>query len=253
MRAVAVFAVPSCLAVASLPPLQPGEALAVADRRGEVQLQGDARRAGPLGDLACLPWLRLEGFVWGSSKVDFHCKGQAGDLACTTPKGHGRLDLRRAFERNCRLALLAWIRASAVRWEKLEGSAIARLRLLETFGPFLGKRLPAGEALPAFGLAWAGAGDLLQASPESLAGWLADPAQETAASLFQRYGAGFFEGTFSAEPSWAYVGGAEGAEGPATWVVVGRREAVAVLRLPGAQGREQALRRAEAILRESRR
>jgi hypothetical protein len=89
--------------------LKPGEGLAIATLAGDLQVRGEAQRVGPLGDLACLPWLRLEGFVWSSARLSFSCKGSAAGQACSQPKGHGRVDPRQAFERNCRLALLAWI------------------------------------------------------------------------------------------------------------------------------------------------
>ncbi len=231
--------------------LKPGEGLAVASGSGEIQVKGEARTEGPLGDLACLPWLRLEGFVWSSGKVSFNCKGSADGFACTVAKGHGRVDLRKAFERNCRLALLAWIRQSAAGWAKIEGPIMARMKLQEVFQPFLGSRLSRGEDLPVFGLDWAGEGDLLRASPESLARWLADPSQEPAESMFRRYGAGFFEGDVGDYTGWSFVGRAGSGAGLCTWIAGGQRGRAAVLRLPGQPGREDALRRFREILRAS--
>jgi hypothetical protein len=231
------------------PALRPGEGLALAATSGDVQLHGEARTEGPLGDLACLPWLRLEGYVWSSGKFIFPCKGSLGGFACTVPKGHGRVDLRKAFECNCRLALLAWIHVSAAGWAKLEGPMMARMKVQEVFQPFLGSRMPKGEAMPAFGMEWAGEGGLLRASPESLAGWLADPAQEQAESMFRRYGAGFFEGDVGDYQGWTYVGRAGSGAEACTWVAGGQRGKAAALRMPGTPKREEALRRFRELLR----
>lgn len=235
------------LLAAQSPVLKPGEGFAVATMGGAVQIAGDARAEGPLGDLACLPWLRLEGYAWSSAKLVFRCSGTVGAFHCSEPKGHGRVDLAKAFERNCRLALQAWIQWSAAGWARIEGPVMARMKLVEVFQPFLGGRLPKGEDLPAFGPDWVGEGDLLRASPDVLARWLADPEQEPAESLFRRYGSGFFEGDVGDYQGWTYVGRAGN---PAvTWVTGGRRGRVAVLRMPGALKREEALGRFRELVR----
>jgi hypothetical protein len=250
MKTLALLCLSICIPLgAQQDRLKPGEGLAVATNTGQVQLQGDARMEGPLGDLACLPWLRLEGFAWSSNKVSFNCKGSLGGFACTAPKGHGRMDIRQVFERNCRLALLSWIHFSAAGWAKLEGPLIARIRVQEIFQPFLGTRLTSGDDLPKFGLDWAGEGELLRASPESLARWLADPAQEPSESMFRRYGAGFFEGDMGGYQGWVYLGRAGQGPGVCTWVAGGQRGRAAVLRMPGAPSREEALRRFRFLLR----
>lgn len=252
MNTLVALSLSVCLLGAADPSLlKPGEGMAVASGSGEIRVLGEARLEGPLGDLACLPWLRLEGFVWSSGKVSFNCKGAVDGLACTTAKGHGRVDLRKAFERNCRLALLAWIRQSAAGWAKFEGPIMGRMKLQEAFQTFLGNRLAKGEELPAFGLDWAGEGDLLLASPESLARWLADPAQESAESMFRRYGAGFFEGDVGDYTGWSFVGRAGTGTSACTWVAGGQRGRAAVVRMPGSPDREAALRRFREILRAS--
>jgi hypothetical protein len=223
--------------------------LAIATLAGDLQVRGEAQRVGPLGDLACLPWLRLEGFVWSSARLSFSCKGSAAGQACSQPKGHGRVDPRQAFERNCRLALLAWISYSAAGWAKMEGPIMARMKLQEVFQPFLEGRLPKGEELPSFGLEWAGDGDLLRSSPAALARWLADPAQEPTESMFRRYGAGFFEGDMGDYQGWAYVGRAGTGTDVCTWVAGGQRGRAAALRIPGTPGREAALKRFRELLR----
>ncbi len=227
---------------AGAPALKPGEGLAVA-QAGGVHLLGDARTEGPLGDLACLPWLRLEGYAWSSAKLVFRCKGTVDGQQCSDPKGHGRVDLGKAFEKNCRFALLGWIQWSAAGWSRLEGPAIARLKLQEVFQPFLGARFAQGDSMPTFGPEWVGEGDFLRASPESLVRWLADPAQEEAESMFRRYGAGFFEGDVGDYQGWTYVGRSGRGALTCTWVAGGQAGRVAVLRMPGAPGREEAVKR----------
>lgn len=250
MRILTVLVLSSCLLRSSGPlALGPGEGLAVASAEKGVRLLGACREEGPLGDLACLPWLRLEGYVWSSGKVTYACKGSQEGIACTSPKGHGRVDIREALERNCRLALLAWINRSSAGWSRMEGPAVARLKIQEAFGPFLGDRMPGGEGMPSFGPEWAGEGSLLRASPESLARWLADPAQETVESMFRRYGAGFFEGDVGAYAGWVYVGRAGSGPSIRTWVAGGQRGWAAVLRVPGDPGRAEALRRFRELLR----
>lgn len=250
MKTLIALGLSACLLRGASPQLlKPGEGLAVASPGTELRLAGEAKREGPLGDLACLPWLRLEGFSWSSGKLTYACRGSLQGIGCTTAKGHGRVDVREALEGNCRLALLGWINHSAAGWAKMEGPVAARLKIQEVFEPFLGRRMPAGEEMPQFGPEWAGEGDLLRASPESLARWLADASQESADSMFRRYGAGFFEGDVGSYAGWAYVGCA--ARGPevCTWVAGGQRGRAAVLRIPGAPGRTEALRRFRELLR----
>lgn len=252
MKTVVALCVSACLLEAAPPTaLKPGEGLAIATLAGDLQVRGEAQREGPLGDLACLPWLRLEGFVWSSARLSFHCKGGAAGAVCSLPAGHGRVDLRTAFERNCRLALRAWIGHSAAGWTKMEGPVMARMKLQEVFQPFLGARFPRGEELPAFGMEWAGEGELLRASPAALARWLADPAQEPAESMFRRYGAGFFEGDVGDYQGWTYVGRAGTGPEACTWVAGGLRGGAAALRMTGAPSRDQALKRFRELLRGS--
>ena len=243
LRAVASSVLALALAAAEPPALKPGEGLAFASLDGKTELRGEASIVGPMGDLAGLLWLRLEGYDWSSRRVSYKCSGRDGDLSCTSPKGHGRVDLGKAFERNCRLAFLAWIKQSAALWSRLEGDAAARIRLQESFAPFLGPRWPKGDKLPVFDLHWVGEGELLQASPVALATWLADPAQDTVSGLFKRYGSGFFEGDMGDDRGWVYVGHAGSAGNWTTWVAGGQSGHAAVLRMPGELDRAAALRR----------
>lgn len=242
-RAAILSVLALALGAAAPPALRPGEGLAFATLGGTPEFRGEASRESPLGDLAGLLWLRLEGFEWSSRRVTYKCSGRNGELACTAPKGHGRVDLAQAFERNCRLAFVEWIRQSAGLWSRLEGDAAALLKLEEVFGPFAGPRFPKGGKLPPWGLDWAGEGDLLRCSPAALAAWLADPSQDAVSGLFKRYGSGFFEGDLGDDRGWVYVGHAGTGAAAWTWVAGGQSGHAAVMRIPEILDRPAALRR----------
>lgn len=242
-RAVIPSLLALALGAAAPPALRPGEGLAFASPGATPERRGEAAVVSPLGDLAGLLWLRLEGFEWSSRRVAYKCSGRSGDLACTAPKGHGRVDLSLAFERNCRLAFVEWIRQSAGLWNRMEGEAAALLKLEETFAAFAGPRFPKGGKLPPWGLDWAGEGDLLRSSPADLAAWLADPSQDAVSGLFKRYGSGFFEGDVGEDRGWVYVGHAGAGATTWTWVAGGKSGHAAVLRIPGLLDRPAALQR----------
>lgn len=242
-RAAILSVLTLALGAAAPPPLRPGEGLAFATLGGTPEFRGEASIETPLGDLAGLLWLRLEGFEWSSRRVTYKCSGRNGELACTSPKGHGRVDLAQAFERNCRLAFVEWIRQSAGHWSRLEGEAAALLKLEEVFEAFAGPRFPKGGKLPPWGLDWAGEGDLLRSSPSALAAWLADPSQDAVSGLFKRYGSGFFEGDVGEDRGWVYVGHAGLGAAAWTWVAGGQSGHAAVMRIPGTLDRRSALQR----------
>jgi hypothetical protein len=243
IRALATPLLALALVAAEPPVLRPKEGLAFAESNGNASKLGEASALTPMGDLAGLLWLRLEGFDWASRRSTYSCSGKEGALACTTPKGHGRVDIGKAFEQNCRLALLSWVRQSAASWSRLEGEAAGRLKVEEAFGPFAGSRFPKGDKLPAFDLAWVGEGDLLRSSPEQMAAWLVDPAQDGHWGFFKRYGSGFFEGEVGDFKGWVYLGRAEAGGQAWTWVAGGQSGHVAVLRMPGTLDRAAALKR----------
>ena len=163
----------SCLALAAAPPpaktpvapLQPGEALALSGPDGQVYLFGDASTELPMGGLAKLVWLKMEGSEWGAMNLSFNCTGALKADRCWLPKGHGRLDLGKALAEDCDLAFLAWGQASVQWWLRDYGEGAARARLEDAFGPFLGRRMPGGEDLPVIDAPWVGMGDLLRTSP----------------------------------------------------------------------------------------
>ncbi|MBI4911532.1 MAG: hypothetical protein HY823_02240 [Acidobacteria bacterium] len=225
--------------------LGPGEGAAWIAGDGTVRLQGSASSEGPMGDLSVVPWLRLEGAEWGSRGVRFKCGTDPS--GCGGAKGHGGVDLRKAVQQNCRRAILAWIQHGMGLRARVEGEAPARIRLVETFVPFLGSRLPPAEGLPTFGPEWCGEGQLLRASPERVAKWLADPAQEGFSGLLGRLGSGYAEGIFGVAGGWAFVGQAGSGKDLQTWVLAGSASTMAVFRFSGPLSREAALRRAGAM------
>jgi hypothetical protein len=195
-------------------------------------------------------WLKLEWAEWGSEGVAFKCPGTLEGLACTRPKGHGRVDVGRALREDCDLAFLAWARFSAARWAQDYGPGPARARLLDAFGPFLGRRLPPGEDVPALDLAWVGRGDLLRASPESLLAWLLDPAQDQALRALRREILPFLTATLKDDAWWILAGGAPSLEPGAggAWVLGGNGTAMGVLHLSRPAPAAEAAARFRALL-----
>lgn len=231
------------------PPLQPGESLAVAGPDHEIYDYGDSRVEGPMGGLSHLLWVKLEGDAWASGDMQFKCAGAAGPFRCSAPKGHGRVDLVKALQSSCDLAFMAWAHMSADRWAIDYGDGPARARLLDTFGPFLGHRLPDGDGVPDLGLAWFGQGDLLRTSPYALLTWLVDPSQEETVRLYRRLFLSFYDGLFKDNAWWVdpEVAAAPGGLQQA-WAVGGNGAVTAVLRLPPGSTRAQAQARFLAIL-----
>ena len=239
-----------CAQGAALPavPLQAGEDLAVASEDGTARFFGDCKRESPMGDLAQFVWLKLEGIEWNSQMLTFKCPGTLEGQACTAPKGHGRTDLSKALAENCRLAFLAWIRCSGQEWRQELGDGVARLKLEEGFGPFLGKRLPRGNELPLLGPAWLGAGDLLRTSPEALVAWFEDPSQVEVLSLCHRLLLKATQQDSRKTFWWFKTGAAPGETGPTGWVVASNGRTLAVLRLPRELPRVEAIARFGALL-----
>lgn len=239
-----------CAQGAKLPaaPLQAGEGLALATEDGAAHLFGDCQRESPMGDLAQLVWLRLEGINWNAQMLTFKCTGSWDGLNCTAPKGHGRVDVSRALAENCRPAFLAWTRYSAQEWRQELGDGVARLKLEEGFGPFLGKRLPVGNALPPIGPAWIGEGDLLRTSPEALLAWFEDPTQAEVLSLCRRLLLSAMQQDFKKDFWWFKTGSASGETTATGWVVASNGRTIAVLRLPKDLGQNASIARLRALL-----
>lgn len=239
------------LAAQSAPNLLPGEGLAIAAEGGLVQVYGEAQREAPMGSLAKLVWVRLEGDDWAVKGVTFTCMGNWEGHTCWNREGHKKVDLAKALDQSCNLAFLAWIRESAARWERIDGPGVARYRLEEVFGPFLGGRMPAGEGIPTFGPEWIGDGDLLRTSPEAFLRWLVDPAQEGLMRRWRKLTLGFLGSISKTQGWWMKTGTAPvpGAPGETcAWVAGSNGKVTAVLRLPRGRGRVDGLARFRDVL-----
>ena len=241
------------LAAFRAPVLQPGEGFAITLGGEEVRAFGEARKEAPMGSLAKLVWLRLEGAEWSAAGVQYRCKGSDGPFVCWNREGHGRVDLGRALQESCNLAFLAWIGASRQRWEQDYGPDAARIRLEEVFGPFLGRRLPSGEGLPPLTAAWVGDGDLLRTSPEAFLRWLMEPDKGEVVAFGKRFLAGFWvevKDLFGKEGWWFKTGTAPAPGSPATsaWVAGGRGSVLVVFHMPRGRGKQEGLVRIREIL-----
>ena len=236
------------------PLLKPGEGLALALEGGEVQTFGEGRAMSPMGGLAKLVWLRVEGSSWSSGNVKTRCQGTTGSLTCGTPPGHGTVTLAKALEQDCDLAFLAWIAETRVRWLQDYGPEVAWYRVAEVFEPFLGRRLPANASLPEFSTPWVGDGDLLRTSPEGFLRWLLQPENAEVAAFGRRALAGTWvdvNALFGKENWWfktatASVPGVPGAT--SAWVAGGRGSTLVVLHIPRGKGKPEALVRLREIL-----
>ena len=255
----ALFLVCACALAAAPPPVRPatapllpGEGLALAAASdGVVYPFGASSQEHPIGCLADLLWLKLEGSEWGSLNVQFNCTGTLQGHPCRLPKGHGRVDLAKALQENCDNAFLYWGQASVSWWLRDYGEGAARARLEDIFGPFLGDRMPPGEDLPAIDPAWVGQGDLLRASPESMLRWLLDPAQDETVRMARRLLLSFKQATFEPGMWWIEAGTAPVAGNPraaTAWAVGGNGRVLAVLHLPEGKGKADALARFRAVL-----
>lgn len=235
------------------PVLLPGEGFAITLGDGVVRTYGEARKEAPMGSLAKLVWLRLEGADWASRSVQFKCKGAAGPFVCWNREGHGRVDLGKALQESCNLAFLFWIEDAQRQWKADYGEAAARVRMEEVFAPFLGRRLPPGDALPPLTAAWVGDGDLLRTSPEAFLRWLMEPDQAEVVTFGKRFLAGGWvemKELFGKEGWWFKTGTAPVPDGTGTsaWVAGGRGSALVVLHLPRGRGKQEGLTRIREIL-----
>jgi hypothetical protein len=261
-RATIISIIPAIIAFSAplwgqAPDLRPGEGLAVIDQAGEVKSWGNTDLVSPMGNLAKILWLRLEGDEWEGQALETRCKGELNGIRCTNPKSHGRVSLAKSFKEDCNVAFYIWVNLSRENWEKDYGEGGAMRRLNDVFGPFLGDRLPTGATLPPmFGSEWFADGQLLQASPSQLARWLARPAQERLLAACRRHMLGFsdFVGG-NASKWWIKVSEAPTMDGPGQeggqkqyWALGGNRGATAILRLPPGTSRKDAETRFKALL-----
>ncbi|MDP1831421.1 MAG: hypothetical protein Q8K67_05135 [Geothrix sp.] len=252
--ATLLLAAPSAPATMQAPALRPGEGFAITLGDGEVRAYGEARKEAPMGSLAKLLWMRLEGSEWSSRGVRYTCKGTAGSFTCWNHEGHGRVDVGKALRESCNLAFLAWIQDAHARWKTDYGEAAARARMEEVFAPFLGSRLPPGEALPPLTPAWVGDGDLLRTSPEAFLRWLMEPDKAEVVTFGKRFLASFWvevQDLFGKEGWWFKTGTAPVPGDPSAtsaWVAGGRGSALVVLHLPRGRGKQEGMTRIREIL-----
>ena len=233
------------------PPLEKGEALVLEGPDGELFHFGDSQRQSPMGSLASLVWLKLEGAEWASAGVGFQCSGLMNGEACSIAKGHGRVDLARALAVGCDLAMVTWARMSLLEWRKDYGDGAGRAHLEDAFAPFLGGRMPPGERMPAMTGAWVGDGNLLRVSPEGMLAWLMDPGQDPVLRQLSRLLLTAAQDSFKENPWWIMVGTAQvptelGVS--SAWAVGGNGLVLAVLRLPPGKGRAEAMVRFRQLL-----
>ncbi|GLH72007.1 hypothetical protein GETHLI_05090 [Geothrix limicola] len=240
---------------AKAPALLPGEGFAITLGDGEVRAYGESKKEAPMGSLAKLVWLRLEGADWASRSVQFKCTGKAGPYVCWNREGHGRVDLGKALQESCNLAFLMWIADSQTHWKQDYGEAAGRVRMEEVFAPFLGRRLPPGEGLPPLTAAWVGDGDLLRTSPEAFLRWLMEPEQGEVVNFGERFLAGTWvevKELFHQQGWWFKTGTAPVPGEPtatSAWVAGGKGSTLVVLHLPRGKGKADGLARIREILR----
>jgi len=233
-------------------PLLPGEALAISGPDGLVYRFGDASDEFPMGCMADLVWLKLEGSEWGAMNVQFNCTGKFQGRACWLPKGHGKVDLAKALAANCDLAFMSWAQESVKWWLRDLGEGPARAMLDDTFAPFLGGRLPPGNELPPMGPAWVGDGDLLRTSPVDMLRWLMDPAQDETVRRTRRLLLSFNQANYKEGMWWVETGTAPvigSRDGRSAWAAGGNGQILAVLHLAQGMGKIDAMNRFRAIMR----
>jgi len=234
------------------PILQPGEGFAWASADGTSKGFGEDTKEAPMGSLAKLLWLRLEGEEWAARMVTFKCKGVANGVYCWNRKGHGSVNLDKATIESCNLAFLEWSMESAERWKKDYGEGVARYRLEMIFKPFLGNRLKPGDTLPMMSPEWIGDGDLLRTTPLAMAKWLADPEQELLLSLCKRLFGGAFDGWIFMGSEWWFKTGTAPVPGDpsitSAWVAGSNGGSSVVLHLPKGRGKAEGLARMKEIL-----
>lgn len=254
LLAAAVLSAQSAPTEFKTPVLRPGEGFAFATGHGETQILGEARKEAPMGSLALLVWMQMEGTDWATQDFRFKCTGKMGPFTCSKPGGHGKVDLPKALAEDCSLAFLFLIAQSQTRWKADYGEDAAWARMEAVFAPFLGRRMPRTNALPPMGPAWVGDGDLLRTSPEAFLQWLMEPEQSGVLTFGRRFLSGTwvdFKNLMGKEDWWFKTATVAVAGEPAAtsaWVVGGRGEALAVLHLSRGRGPQEGMVRMGEIL-----
>ena len=225
-RIAALFLAALAPVFAQAPQLKPGEAFIVMDANGKPQAWGDVKTPRPLGEMAKLVWLKMAGPDWEAFDVYWDCKNPG----CLPPKGHGRVDLKKAFRVDCDDAFLYWANWERKDWVEEQGEGVTRMQLMAVFGPFIGDRLPKDGPLPDFTPEWMGRGDLLQASPELFIAWLAAPESQGVLNMSREFLKGFFASAFDSRTWWFKPGVCS----QGTWVLAcdGQSEALLFISMP---------------------
>jgi hypothetical protein len=225
---------------AQTPQLKPGEAFLTLDADGKSHAWGDTKTPRPLGQMAELVWLKVAGADWASVDVYWDCKNPA----CQPPKGHGRVDLRKAFRQDCLDAFLYWASWERKEWVDQQGEGITRMQVMSAFGPFLGDRVPKEGPLPEFTPDWLGYGDLLQASPEQFLAWAGMTENQGVLTMCREFLKGFFAVTFDSRKWWFKP--AVCSQG--TWVIAGDGQSVALLFISMPETPKDAIARMKEIM-----
>ena len=227
-------------ASAQAPQLKPGEAFLTLDAEGKLHGWGDTKTPRPLGEMAKFAWLKIAGADWASLDVYWDCKNPA----CLPPKGHGRVDLKKAFREDCDDAFLFWANWERKDWVEHQGEEITRMQLVTTFAPFLGNRLPKEGPLPEFTPEWIGRGDLLQATPEAFLAWIGTPENQGVLTMSRQFLAGFFAVTFDTKKWWFKPGVCS----QGTWVLAGDGQSEALLFISMPELAKDAVQRMKEIM-----
>ena len=222
------------------PKLNPGEALVVSDADGKLAAYGDGKAEHPLGGLAQIAWLRMAGAEWTSLEVYYVCT----DPACQPPKGHGKVDLKKAFHEDCDAAFLYWANWVREDWVRIEGEGLTRMKTSEAFAPFLGDRFKAEGPMPQFGPEWIGRGDLLRTSPATFMAWLMDAQNSEVRSRMREMLGGFFHGLMDRKTWWFKP--APSSSG--TWVLGSDGRTMALLYLPVPETSSTAIDRLKVLM-----
>lgn len=225
---------------AQTPQLKPGEGFLTLDGDNKVHAWGDVKTERPLGEMAKLVWLKMAGADWASLDVYWDCRNPA----CQPPKGHGKVNLKKAFREDCDDAFLYWANWERKDWVEQQGEGITRMQLMTVFGPFVGNRLPKDGPLPEFTPEWMGRGDLLQASPEAFMAWIADPGTHGVLTQAREFLTGFFTVTFDRKKWWFKPGVCS----QGTWVLAGNGSSHALLFIPMPETSKDAIERMKAVL-----
>ncbi|HJW09213.1 MAG TPA: hypothetical protein VJ483_06230 [Holophagaceae bacterium] len=225
---------------ASAPKLKPGEAMVLSDQDGKLSAFGDVKAEHSLGDLSQLVWLRLAGAEWAGLDVYFVCS----DPNCQPPKGHGRVDMKKALHVDCDAAFLYWANYVREDWIRTDGEGITRMNLVSAFAPFAGDRFKGDGPVPQFGAEWIGRGDLLRTSTSGFMTWWMDAQNSEIRTRVREMIGGFFHGVLDRKTWWFKPA----ASPSGTWVLGSDGHSSALLYLPFPETSDTAVDRLKALM-----